>query len=68
MKKSTVGSVETIQLPCCACTGKVSFGTPETTTHPTFFHTMPYCKRFDATNTQDELVNYIRDCRLAQEN
>jgi hypothetical protein len=55
---------------CCACPGTVIFQHPtgEPDDHPTFFHTMPYCKRFDAVNTQDELVRYMRDCQLAQEN
>lgn len=68
IERKTVGGVETITLPCCACPGKVSFATPETTTHPTFFHTIPYCTRFDSVNTGEAFVEYVRDCRLAQEN
>lgn len=67
-EKKTVDGVETITLPCCACAGKVSFATPETTAHPTFFHTMPFCARFEETNTADDLATYVRDCRIASEN
>jgi hypothetical protein len=66
--RKVVDGVETITLPCCACDGKVSFATPETTTNPTFFHTIPYCKRFDDTNTTDDVVQYLRDCGNAQRN
>jgi len=58
----TVGGVETIQVPCCACPGVVSFATPEATPNPTFFHTLPYCQRFDATNSAADLVQYLKDC------
>lgn len=67
-ERKTVDGVETITLPCCACAGKVSFATPETTDSPTFFHTMPMCKRFDDTNTADDVVQYLRDCGNAQRN
>ncbi len=49
-----------LTLPCVGCTGKVTFSVE--TERPTFFHTMPYCKRFDATNTADDLIVYMRDC------
>ena len=65
--RKIAGGVETITLPCCACAGKVSFATPETTENPTFFHTMPYCSRFDSTNTAMDVVQYMRDCNDALE-
>lgn len=62
MKKLMVGTVEVIELPCCACEGRVSFGTPETTDRPTFFHTTPYCERFNATDTPMQMVDYMQEC------
>jgi hypothetical protein len=53
-------------VPCCACTGRVTFAMPESDDDRTaFFHTMPYCARFDQTNTPDAVVQYLRDCRKA---
>jgi hypothetical protein len=31
------------------------------------FHTMPYCARFDETNTSQGIVKYLRDCGDARE-
>jgi hypothetical protein len=60
MKKQVVNG---ITLPCCACKGTVTFQVPESDQdHPTFFHTMPPCERFDQTNTTDDIVKYMRDC------
>lgn len=55
---------EAVTLRCCACSGKVTFEAPkaDAASRPTFFHTMPYCERFDRTNTTEELLQYIRDC------
>lgn len=49
---------------CCACRGYVTFQSPtdEPGDRPTFFHTIPYCKRFDETNTADGIIQYMRDC------
>jgi hypothetical protein len=54
--------VEVVELACCACGGKVSFATPETSERPLFFHTMPLCARFESTNTGDQVVAYMREC------
>lgn len=61
-KPELAGGVKVHTLPCCACAGKVSFADPETTENSTFFHTMPYCVRFEATNTGADLVQYLKDC------
>lgn len=63
-KKTSVVEKETT-LPCCDCSGTVSFVHPDNSKsggQPTFFHTMPYCKRFDDTNTTDAIIQYMRDC------
>lgn len=54
------------EIPCCGCTGTVIFVEPEPDGQPTFFHTMPYCARFDQTNTVDDIIKYMRDCVDAQ--
>ena len=72
MKKKKVTSpdgtsVECVELPCCACNGRVSFATPETTKNPTLFHTIPYCERFETTDTAMQVVEYMRECREKSE-
>lgn len=58
-----------VTLPCCGCSGKVTFEVPKSPQdHPTFFHTMPPCERFDRTNTADGVVRYLRDCQNATRN
>lgn len=54
--------IQATTLPCCACAGKVSFTDPDTTQDVSFLHTMPYCVRFEETNTADDLVQYLKDC------
>ena len=49
-----------VTLPCAACDGKATF-TAEGE-RPTFFHTIPYCRRFDETNDVDSLLRYWKDC------
>jgi len=52
-----------VTLRCCACAGQVTFVIPERDDdRPTFFHTMPYCARFDDVKTPDDVVSYFRDC------
>lgn len=51
---------ESLTLPCCGCDGTATF-TPEGE-HPTFFHSMPFCERFNSTNTADQLSIYMREC------
>lgn len=43
---------DSVPFPCCACDGTVIF--TDQGEHPTFFHTMPYCERFNATNTTED--------------
>jgi hypothetical protein len=58
-----------ITVRCCACTGTVTFQAPRSDPEdrPTFFHTIPACKRFDETNTVEGVVQYLRDCGDARE-
>lgn len=65
-KKPTLPSEVTVK--CCDCSGSVTFVVPKSPKdYPTFFHTMPKCKRFDSTNTPDAIVKYLQDCnRVAQ--
>lgn len=59
---------EGVTVPCCGCSGKVTFVVPKANSdHPTLLHTMPYCKRFEETNTGDDIVKYVQDCRIALE-
>jgi len=58
-----------ITVRCCACSGVVSFVVPKSDSdYPTMYHTMPYCGRFDSTNTADAIVTYLRDCGEAEQN
>ena len=59
-----------ITVRCCGCKGDVTFQRPtdDLEDHPTLYHTIPYCKRFEDVNTLDDLADYVRDCRRAQEN
>lgn len=60
---------EGVQVKCCACSGTVTFVSPEgPESHPTFFHTLPECERFRATNDVDALLKYTQDCRHALNN
>jgi hypothetical protein len=56
---------ENVTIRCCACKGMVTFKAPRENDRPTFFHTMPYCERFDQTNTADAVIQYFRDCVTA---
>jgi len=57
-----------IAVPCCACPGEVTFVVPKTDLdRPTMFHTVPYCARFNETNTADGIVQYLRDCAPQRE-
>jgi len=56
-----------ITVRCCGCSGEVTFVAPKADDRPTMFHTMPYCARFDETNTPDGIVQYLRDCNDARE-
>jgi len=59
---------ESITVRCCGCSGEVTFVIPKTDSdRPTMFHTMPYCARFDETNTSQGIVKYLRDCGDARE-
>ena len=53
-----------VTLRCCGCHGEVTFVVPKKdgSDRPTMFHTMPYCARFDETNTAAAVVQYFRDC------
>jgi hypothetical protein len=51
---------EQVTLPCAGCSGRATF-TPEGE-RPTFFHTVPYCERFDRVHSIDDLFAYMRDC------
>ena len=54
---------------CCGCAGKVTFVVPKADAdRPTMFHTIPYCARFDETNTAAGIVDYLRDCGNAERN
>ena len=59
---------KSVTVRCCACAGQVTFEEPgeEADSRPTFLHTMPYCSRFDQTNTVDDIIKYMRDCVDAQ--
>jgi hypothetical protein len=56
-----------IAIRCCGCAGEVTFISPTDNARPTFFHTIPACKRFDETNTAMGIVEYMRDCLDARE-
>lgn len=49
-------------LPCCGCSGEVTFVHPDAGPQPTLFHTMPYCERFDSIKTIDGYLEYFKDC------
>lgn len=60
MKKSGIHVKNSITLPCSGCGGKATFTSEGE--RPTFFHTMPYCERFNGVNTIAELTTYMREC------
>lgn len=62
-----VDTSDAVSIKCCGCPGTVMFSR-DTSKSPTFFHTLPYCKRFYDTETIDELLEYMQDCRKMQEN
>jgi hypothetical protein len=56
-------TMKKLTLPCCACSGEVTFVIPEKDDdRPTFLHTLPPCARFHATNTADAIIQYMKDC------
>lgn len=52
------------KVKCCDCSGEVTFVEPRPQDQPVFYHTLPYCKRFERTETADQLADYVRDCRI----
>ena len=52
---------DAITLPCSGCGGQATF-TPHGE-RPTFFHTMPFCERFDRVKTIAELTEYMHECQ-----
>jgi len=64
MKERIKRDGDQIRMNCSDCSGEVIFVIPSETgtDRPTLFHTMPYCQRFDDTNTVKQIIQYYRDC------
>ena len=58
--------VNTVEFPCPECGKNANVATD--TENPVVFHEIPYCTRFDAIQTCEDVINYVRDGRLKLEN